>query len=178
MHINRSQPSALPTHQETLAKHVDDKEISNTRSAYQSNTSSVSNNGKIMSVSSKEGLLELGRLALGNSTIDDWTKKGITLSDESLIAAAKAFQEGFKSIVDQHGTNTAGSSVSINKHQIVINNETQIPEWFSEEYNLVRASINDSAHRDAFDNEAPFFAFLPPSTNQEISTYQLIAGSS
>lgn len=177
MQINRSQPNAIPLPQGTISQHATNKETTDSTRAYQSNTASISNSSKIMSVSSNEGLLELGRLALGNSTIDDWANKGITLSDESLIAAAKAVQDGFKSIVDQQGTNIAGSRVSINKHQIVINNESQVPDWFSKEYELALASVDDSVHRDAFKNEALFFAFLPPSTDQEISTYQAIAES-
>jgi hypothetical protein len=135
----------------------------------------VSNSGTLISTSTTQGLLNLGMMAFGKSTIDEWSSKGVDVSEKSLIAAAKALQDGFKLIVDKQGTKTAGSSVSINKHQIVINQMQQVPEWFSNEYDTALTMLDDPAHQKAFSKGALFFASLPAATDHGPSLYQAVA---
>lgn len=141
----------------------------------QHNALEVSSGGMILSTATRQELLNLGTMAIGKIAIDDWSVQGLDVSEESLIAAAKALQDGFKQIVDKLGTKTAGSSVSINKHQIVINEQLQAPDWFIREYETALAMLDDPAHQQAFSQGALFFTSLPAATDPGAFTYQAVA---
>ena len=170
MNINTSYSSRAPVHGNPVARKPDtsfslDSGKNNTIISPSANLGkspkSVSDR-KIIGVVDRQGMLELGLVALGKSNTADWSNKGLNLSDDTLIAAAKALQDGFKKIVDEHGTATAGSHVSVNAHQIVINEQQQVPSWFSREYDNLITSISDRAHREAFRAGALVFASPPP----------------
>lgn len=118
----------------------------------------------------------LGAMALGKSSITEWSSKGIEISEESLIAAAKAFQDAFKQAVEQKGSQTGGTRVSINKHQVVMNNQ-QVPEWFSQEYDAALAMIDNPARQSAFKDGGLFFVSLPvpTATDQPLAAYHSVA---
>lgn len=135
----------------------------------------VSGGGSLISTSSRQDLLNLGRIAIGSGSIDKWSGKGFNVSEESLVAAAKALQDGFKQVVDKQGSQTAGSLVSINKHQIIINEQRQVPEWFIKEYDNALAMLDDPAQQQAFKNGALFYASPPAATDLKSSVYQTVA---
>jgi hypothetical protein len=173
MSISAAQPKTPPVNYKPNTSNALDSGAGSAK-ASQGGSLDMSNSGKIISTSTREGLLKLGMMAFGKSDIDKWTNKGLDVSEESLITAAKALQDGFKQIVDKQGTQTAGSRVSINKHQVVINQQ-QVPEWFIKEYDSALAIIGDPAHQQAFRQGALFFASPPVATNQESMIYQSIA---
>lgn len=179
MNISAAQPSTPTVNHSPVPAQSDTSNALDSAAgpakASQDRSLDVSNSGRIISTSTRQGLLKLGMMALGKSSIDDWSSKGLDLSAESLIAAAKAFQDGFKQIADKQGTKTAGSSVSINKHQIVINEQQQVPEWFIKEYDAALSIIDDPAHQEAFSKGALFFASQSAATDRGSSTYQTVA---
>lgn len=174
----------IPTLQSSIARqnpvlsHSDKLGISGTRAigAVADSLHNVSAVGKIITTSTREGMMGLGAMALGKSSIREWSSKGIEISEESLIAAAKAFQDAFKQAVEQKGSQTGGTRVSINKHQVVMNNQ-QVPEWFSQEYDAALAMIDNPARQSAFKDGGLFFVSLPvpTATDQPLAAYHSVA---
>lgn len=119
-----------------------------------------------MDLRGDDGKIRLGLMALGSFTMDDWSSKGLNLKEESVIAAADALQNAFHANFEKNGLSTNGSSIALNKYQIVINSQ-EVPNWFAEEYTSVLASMENSKLKSAFENGDTFYVSKPSSTNSE-----------
>ncbi|WP_415884932.1 hypothetical protein ACMXYO_09725 [Neptuniibacter sp. QD37_6] len=169
IHSAASSPLAHPT-----KNRVETGISSNPAQQLNTQQNSFSQIGKIVSATDKQGLIELGRMAIGNNTLKAWESQGFEVSDEGLIAAAKAFQQGFKQIADQLSNQTAGSSVSINKHQILIDNQQNLPQWFIDEYDYLLQNLSDDSHRSAFAQGDHFYAKTANNESIAVQNYQTV----
>ena len=118
------------------------------------------------------GLMELGILALGGEKqIEAWRSQGMEVSDKTILAAAKAFQEGAKQSLDKT-PNTHG--LSINRHQIVLNNQ-DTPAWFTEEYSLEIAMMENGNVKKSFQQGDEYhITMLDTYTAKAINAYKNI----
>ena len=99
--------------------------------------------GDFVNFTDENGMYKLGLMALGNSSSQDWSAKGLNITDESIIAAGKALQDGFQQKVTNSGTSLAGSgALALNKYQI-INSSQEVPDWFTKEYENVLSSMDN-----------------------------------
>lgn len=114
--------------------------------------------GELVDLRGTEGRMRLGLLALG-SDVERWTNKGLVLSEKSLLAAADAFEQGFRRNVDAAGNALAGSSVSLNGHQIIMNSQS-VPDWFTREHQEFLSNIDDADRRRAFLDGQTYFSRL------------------
>ncbi|MBE8717794.1 hypothetical protein C4F51_11425 [Cellvibrio sp. KB43] len=80
----------------------------------------------------------------GEKTIDEWEKRGLTITDETLQAAYEVFNDAFRDSV-KNKTNGFG----FNRHQIVANSQP-VPEWFLVEQEAELAAMENKDVRDAF----------------------------
>lgn len=117
-------------------------------------------NGELVDLRGRDGQLRLGLMALGQSTLDEWAAKGLEVTEQAVLAAAEALQEAFRKNLQENGTSTAGSSIALNRHQLVINAQS-VPDWFVEEYEHVVSSIQDSAVKNAYKNGGTYYLFNP-----------------
>ena len=127
------------------------------------NIAEARENQELVDLRGNDGKIRLGLWALGQSTVDDWSSKGLELNEESILAAGDAFQSAFRKNLEKNGSSTAGSSISLNRHQIVINSQA-VPDWFVEEYEHTLASMASSQLKSAFENGDTFYV-SPPSTS-------------
>jgi len=134
------------------------------------------NSGGLIDFTGEQGQYKKGlMMALGTSTVQRWSAKGLTLSDESVIAAANAFQDAFNNAVEESGSSLAGSGIALNKHQIIINSQ-QVPGWFSQEYDSVLASMDDTSMKSAFENGELFaISNATSSTVNALASYASVA---
>ena len=131
--------------------------------------------GEMVDFTGEDGAYKKGLMALGSETIQGWKDQGLDISDEAIIAAGEAFQKGFSQIVAQNGDATAGSSLALNKHQIVINSQA-VPDWFMQEYESTLAAMDDKAMKNAFEKGATVFTSMPsPSNLEAVGSYARIA---
>lgn len=120
---------------------------------------------EFMDFTDKNGPYQLGMMALGSSSVNDWLAKGLNISDEAVIAAGQAFQDGFKKKVEESGASLADSGgLALNKHQIVINSQ-DVPDWFIQEYESVLSSMGNKDMMSAFEKGNLFFTAKSPSLN-------------
>lgn len=105
----------------------------------------------------KDGNIRLGIWALGRTAMDDWSAKGLEVTEKSVLAAAEAFQEAFSKKLDGNDFSSAGSGIALNRHQIIIDSQP-VPDWFLEEYESALSSMGGSEVKDAFENGDTFFA--------------------
>lgn len=130
----------------------------------------------LIPVSGEEGLSHLGRITFGNRTIERWEKMGLSLSDAALTTAGKAFQQAFRENLEKNGASLAGSSVVINKHQIVISSQN-VPVWFKEEYNHYLSTLDSPEIITAFRNGERFYSSqISPTVAQALSQYVQVEG--
>ena len=126
----------------------------------------------------QHGLFKLGLMALGKSTLQEWSAKGLEISDEAVIAAGKAFQDGFKKMVEKSGPSLAGSSLALNKHQILINTQ-DVPDWFTQEYKAVLSSQANKEMKAAFEQGELFFTSKPStSKTNALASYAAVLKNS
>ena len=126
-------------------------------------------------VTGEHGMYKLGLMALGESTLQEWSAKGLEVSNEAVIAAGKAFQDGFKSMVERSDSSLAGSSLALNKHQILINTQ-DVPEWFTREYENTLAVQTNKQMKDAFEKGELSYTSKPSSSkNQALASYARVA---
>ncbi len=118
-------------------------------------------NGGLVSITGEVGTYTLGRMALGINTMQEWSAKGLLISDDSIAAAGKAFQEAFSKAAEESGTSFAGSRVTLNKHQIMIDSQ-KVPDWFHREYEDMTSSLKDEEIKRAFESGELFFTSPPP----------------
>ncbi|MBK1649810.1 hypothetical protein [Rhabdochromatium marinum] len=130
------------------------------------NIATARENQEFVDFQGPDGKIRLGLTALGESTIDVWSGKGFEIANESILAAAEAFQNAFRSNLREHGSSTAGTAISLNRHQIVINSQV-VPEWFLEEYKGTLSSMEDSKIKSAFENGETFYVSSPTAFNLE-----------
>ncbi len=134
-------------------------------------------NGGLVSVTGEIGTYTLGRMALGINTMQEWSSKGLLISDESVVAAGKAFQEAFSKAAEESGTSFAGSSVTLNKHQIMINSQ-KVPDWFHREYRDMTSSMENEEIKRAFESGELFFTSPPPVPRANaLASYAAVAKS-
>ncbi len=118
-------------------------------------------NGGLVSITGEVGTYTLGRMALGINTMQEWSAKGLLISDDSIAAAGKAFQEAFSKAAEESGTSFAGSRVTLNKHQIMIDSQ-KVPDWFHREYEDMTSSLKDEEMKRSFESGELFFTSPPP----------------
>lgn len=74
------------------------------------NIAEARKNQELIDLRGHDGKIRLGLMALGQSTVDDWSSRGLELEEQSIIAAAEAFQSAFRENLERNGSSTAGSS--------------------------------------------------------------------
>lgn len=130
------------------------------------NIAQARENNEFVDFRGHDGKIRLGLFALGKSTIDDWSAKGLELTEKSVLAAAEAYQDASRKIFDENGSSTAGSGMVLNRHQIIIESQA-VPDWFMEEYESTLLSMDNSKVKDAFENGDTFFVSHPSVSNSE-----------
>jgi hypothetical protein len=130
----------------------------------------------IINIHSGNGMYHFGLMALGQSTIEEWTSKGMNISDETVIAAGEALEQAMNKALTENGP-TAGRSAALNKHQIVINSQ-DVPDWFIQEFENTLASMDNKEMKNAFEKGDLFFTSKPssPGTNA-LASYASVANS-
>lgn len=113
-----------------------------------------------------DGKIRLGLMALGKTMMDGWSAKGLEITEKSILAAAEAFQDAFRKNLEENGPSTAGTAISLNRYQIVINTQA-VPDWFIEEYQRTLSSMGDSKLKSAFENGDTFFVSPPSALTSE-----------
>lgn len=124
------------------------------------NIAEAQDNQKLIDLRGDDGKLRLGLMALGQSVMGGWSSKGLELNKESILAAAEEFQNAFRKNLEESGPSTAGSSIALNRHQIVINSQA-VPDWFVEEYKNTILSMDNSKLKNAFENGDTFYISQP-----------------
>ncbi|WP_290698679.1 hypothetical protein [Amphritea sp.] len=121
--------------------------------------------GELVDFTGENGMYKLGLMALGSNAVQAWSTKGLEVSDEAVIAAGKAFQEGLKQKIEESGASLAGSGgLALNKYQIVINSQ-EVPDWFMKEYENVLSSMDNNEMKAAFEKGDVFFTSKPSSSS-------------
>lgn len=108
----------------------------------------------------RDGQLRLGLMALGQSSINEWSSKGMVLSEASILAAGEAFQSAFRENLAANGSSAAGSSIALNRHQIVMDSQT-VPDWFVKEYERTLSAMGDSEVKRAFERGEMYVVSAP-----------------
>lgn len=130
------------------------------------NIAAARENQEFVDFQGHDGKIRLGLTALGKAAMDGWSDNGLEVTKESILAAADAFQDAFRNNLEVHGSSTAGTAISLNRHQIVINSQS-VPDWFFEEYKSALSSMGDSKLKSAFENGDTFFVSPPTALNSE-----------
>jgi len=118
--------------------------------------------GEFVDFTGENGLFQKGlMMGLGVSTVQEWSAKGLNISDEAVIAAGKAFDDGMKKKYEENGTSLAGKGgLALNKYQIIMNSQ-EVPDWFTQEYESVLSSMDDKEMKRAFEKGDLFFTSKP-----------------
>jgi hypothetical protein len=141
------------------------------------NIAEARDNQELIDFRGRDGQVRLGLMALGQSAINDWSSKGLELNEESILAAAEAFQSAFRKNLEENGPSTAGSSIALNRHQIVINSQA-VPDWFVEEYQYALSLMGTSKVKSAFENGDTFYVSQPSvSSSEALSRYAAVNNS-
>ena len=99
-----------------------------------------------------EGMIGLGLMALGGQDqLDQWRDQGLEITEETVLAAAKEFQDGFKEFMDKRESSAQG--LTLNRHQMVMNAQNT-PEWFKDEYSNLLSMMEDGEAKKAFEEGA------------------------
>ena len=119
--------------------------------------------------------IKKGLMALGINTMQEWESKGLNISDEAIIAAGNAYQAAFTQVVEKSGSSLAGSSLALNKHQIIINSQ-EVPDWFTQEYENALSSMDDEGMKSAFESGELFVTSKPSfSSADALANYASVA---
>jgi hypothetical protein len=141
------------------------------------NIAEARDNQELIDFWGRDGQVRLGLMALGQSAINDWSSKGLELNEESILAAAEAFQSAFRKNLEENGPSTAGSSIALNRHRIVINSQA-VPDWFVEEYQYALSLMGTSKVKSAFENGDTFYVSQPSvSSSEALSRYAAVNNS-
>lgn len=139
------------------------------------NIAEARENQEFVDFRGRDGKIRLGLWALGQSTVDDWSSKGLELNEESILAAGEAFQSAFRKNLEENGSSTAGSSIALDRHQIIINSQA-VPDWFVEEYKHTLSSMDNSKLKSAFENGDTFYVSRPSASSSEsLSRYAAVS---
>src|SRR5690554_3060052 len=60
------------------------------------NIAEARDNQEFVDFRGHDGKIRLGIMALGQSTMDGWSSKGLEINEESILAAGEAFQNAFR----------------------------------------------------------------------------------
>jgi len=119
----------------------------------------------------KKGLM----MGLGVSTVQEWSANGLNISEEAVIAAGKSWDSATKKIFGESGSSFSGSSLALNKHQIIINSQ-EVPDWFTNEYESVLSSMDNKEMKSAFEKGDLFFTSKPSSSSiNALASYASVA---
>ena len=95
------------------------------------------------------------------------------LEEESIIAA-EAPQSSFRENLEKNGPSTAGSSIALNRHQIVINSKA-VSDWFVKEYEYILSSMDNSQLKAEFENGDTYYVSKPSKPSSEaLSRYAAV----
>ena len=130
------------------------------------NIAEARDNQEFVDFRGHDGKIRLGLMALGQSTMDGWSSKGLEINEESILAAGEAFQNAFRKNLEENGSSTAGSAIALNRHQIIINSQA-VPDWFVKEYENTLSSMGDSKLKTAFENGDLFHISQPSASSSE-----------
>lgn len=109
-------------------------------------------------VTGHDALIGLGMVALGGEVqLDKWREQGLEITEDTLLMAAKTFQEGMKSVFEQVSPTSAG--LSLNRYQIVTDAQ-DTPEWFGDEYRGNLLMMDDPKVRNAFAQGESYYLSL------------------
>ena len=126
-------------------------------------------------IRTEDGMYRFGLVALGQSTIQEWSSKGMEFSDETVIAAGEALQQAMNEAFA--GSSQAGTSVALNKHQIIINSQ-DVPDWFRQEFQNSLAALDNEEMKNAFKKGELAFISKPSFSNSDaLANYESIAKS-
>lgn len=135
------------------------------------NMAEARDNQEFVDFRGNDGKIRLGLFALGQSAMDGWSSKGLELNEESILAVGEAFQNAFRTNLEENGSSTAGSAIALNRHQIVIDSQA-VPDWFVKEYEITLSSMGDSKLKSAFENGDAFHVSqLSVSSSEALSRY-------
>ena len=138
------------------------------------NIAEARENQELMDFRGHAGKIRLGLMALGQSAVDDWSSRGLELNEQCILAAGEAFQDAFRKNLEENGSLTAGSSIVLNRHQIVINSQA-VPDWFVEEYENTLSLMDNSKLRNAFENGDTFYVSQPSASSSDaLSRYAAV----
>lgn len=105
-----------------------------------------------------ENQLGIGIMALGGfEQVKTWREQGMELSEASILAAGKTFNDAYKQHISTSKNSSTAQGFSINRHEIIKNNQA-VPEWFLEEQQMLLDLMGQSATRQAFERGALFHA--------------------
>lgn len=181
-------PSEIPTKSavgagntlppEYSGENVDISEAARLASEHETrNIAEARKNQELIDLRGLDGKIRLGLMALGQSTVDDWSSRGLELEEESIIAAAEAFQSAFRENLEKNGSSTADSSIALNRHQIVINSQA-VPDWFVDEYEDTLSSMDNSQLKSAFENGDAFYVSQLSTPSAKILSRYAVASHS
>ncbi|MBB1441511.1 hypothetical protein H5202_23430 [Shewanella sp. SG41-4] len=132
--------------------------------------------GQFIDFTDENGPFKLGLLALGDTAIQGWAGKGLSISDEAIITAGKVFNIGLKKKFEENGSSLSESGgLALNKHQIVINSQ-DVPEWFIREYEDALSSMDNVEMKMTFEKGDLFFSSKQSARNvNALASYTLVA---
>jgi len=160
----------------SLPSNPSDKQSTSVSISQAAHDQSIQATKGLIDMSGEDGTYKLGLMALGNSTIQGWADQGLALTKEAVIAAGEAFQQAFSQMQDESDGSLAGSSLALNKYQIVMDSQ-QTPDWFKQEYESVLASMDNHEMKDAFQQGDLFVTSKASSLNNvnALANYSTVA---
>jgi len=133
--------------------------------------------GELVDFTGEDGPYKKGLMALGISTMQEWEAKGLNISNEAIIAAGNTYQDAFAQMVGESGSSLAGSSLALNKYQIIINSQ-EVPDWFTQEYENTLTSMDDEGMKSAFEKGELFFTSIASFSRADaLASYASVARS-
>lgn len=139
------------------------------RSALEREKQNIANareNQEFVDFRGHDGQIRLGLWAIGEASMDSWSEKGLEITEESVLAAAEAFQAATRKMQEKHGSETAGAGIALNRHQIILNSQP-VPDWFVEEHAAMLSSLDNGALKNAFEHGDTFFVTPPSASSSE-----------
>jgi hypothetical protein len=171
-----SKPSGNSLPSNPSDKHSTSKHSTSVSISQAAHDQSIQATQGLIDMSGEDGGYKLGLMALGNSTIQGWADQGLALTKEAVIAAGEAFQQAFSQMQDESDGSFAGSSLALNKYQVVMDSQ-QTPDWFKQEYESVLASMDNNEMKDAFQQGELFVTSKASSLNNAnaLANYSTVA---
>lgn len=142
-----------------------------------SNSAGASGELELIDLRTREGKIQFGMGLIGQDRLNRWAEQGLDIDEAAAIAIAEAFQAGGRQALGNQGGETAGSSLVLNIHQLVMDSQA-VPNWFGQEYDDYLAAIDDTSLKKAFEQGASSYASQANSiNNQALNNYRAIASS-